>query len=202
MVGAGPAGSLTNRSEDVMTTGTVGTEAGRAVWNVDADHTHVGFSVRHMMITTVKGQFSGVTGTLELDEADPSASKVAIRIDAASIDTRVEQRDAHLRSADFFDVEAHPYLTFESRAVEPRGAGEFTVIGDLGIRGVTREVVLEVREEGRGTDPWGGERVAFSAQGKLDRRDFGLTWNQALEAGGMLVSDEVKIAIDLQVVRA
>jgi polyisoprenoid-binding protein YceI len=178
------------------------TGTGRATWNIDTDHTHVGFSVRHMMITTVKGQFSGVTGTLELDEGNPAASRVSVRIDAASIDTRVEQRDAHLRSGDFLDVGNHPYLTFESRVVRPLGGRRLEVQGDLTIRGVTKPVVLEVTGEGRGTDPWGGERTAFSATGRLDRRDFGLVWNQALEAGGVLVSDDVKLTIDLQVVRA
>jgi polyisoprenoid-binding protein YceI len=189
-------------SEENMQATSEQTGTGRATWNIDTDHTHVGFSVRHMMITTVKGQFSGVTGTLELDEGNPAASRVSVRIDAASIDTRVEQRDAHLRSGDFLDVENHPYLTFESRAVRPLGGRRLEVQGDLTIRGVTKPVVLEVTEEGRGTDPWGGERAAFSATGRLDRRDFGLVWNQALEAGGVLVSDDVKLTIDLQVVRA
>jgi polyisoprenoid-binding protein YceI len=178
------------------------TETDRAVWDVDTDHTHVGFSVRHMMISTVRGQFSGVSGTVELDEADLTASKVTVRIEAGTVDSRAEQRDAHLRSADFFDVENFPHITFESRSVEYLGGKSFEVTGDLTIRGVTREVVLTAQEEGRGTDPWGGERVAYTASGRVDRRDFGLTWNQALEAGGVLVSDEVRLDLDVQVVRA
>lgn len=177
------------------------TAAGRSTWNIDTEHTNVGFSVRHMMITTVRGQFAGVSGTVELDEADVTRSRASVRIDAASVDTRSAQRDEHLRSADFFDVANHPHITFESRSVRQAGSG-LQVDGDLTIRGVSRPVTLEVSEEGRGRDPWGGERIAFRAETSIDRTDYGLTWNQTLEAGGVLVSDEVKLVLEVQAVRS
>jgi polyisoprenoid-binding protein YceI len=187
-----------------MTESTVNaaTETGTTTWNIDADHTHVGFTARHMMITKVKGQFSRVSGTLELDDQAPEQSRVSVQIDAASIDTGSDKRDDHLRSGDFLDVENYPHLTFESRSVKRLGDGRYELTGDLTIRDQTRPVTLDVEEEGRGTDPWGGERASFSATGKIDRREFGLTWNQALEAGGVLVSDEIKLSFDVQVVRA
>lgn len=172
------------------------------VWKIDPAHSQIEFSVRHMMITNVKGRFAGVEGTVRLDDANPSAADVDVRIDAASIDTREPQRDTHLRSADFFDVERFPHITFTSkRPIERRGGG-FTLAGDLTMHGVTREVVLDVAEEGRGKDPWGGERLGFSATTKVKRSDFGLLWNQALETGGVLVSDDVKIALELELVKA
>ena len=173
-----------------------------STWTIDPAHSRAGFAVRHMMISTVRGSFGAVTGTLDIDDADPTRSSVRLEIDAATIDTGTEQRDAHLRSADFFDVETFPTLTFESRRIEATGQGRYRVAGDLTIRDVTREVVLDVEEEGRGTDPWGGERIGFTAVTKLDRAEFGLTWNQALEAGGVLVANEVKVTVELQVSRA
>ncbi len=177
-------------------------ETGRSTWTIDASHTLVEFAVKHMMIATVKGRFGEVSGTIVLDEASLENSSVEVEIDAASIDTRNADRDAHLRSADFFDVENHPKLTFRSRRVEPQGEGRFRVVGDLTIRGTTREVVLEVEDQGRGKDPWGGERAAFSARTEIDRTDFGLTWNAALETGGVLVSDRVRISIEVEAVRS
>ncbi len=179
--------------------------AGAATWNIDPTHSLVEFSAKHMMITTVKGRFGDVKGTLAIDEANPDRSSVEVEIAAASIDTRTEQRDAHLRSADFLDVETHPSIIFRSRRVEGaanRPGDEFRVVGDLTIRGTTREVTLDASYDGRGRDPWGGERVSFSARTKVDRRDFGLTWNQALEAGGILVGNDIKIEIEVQAVRA
>jgi polyisoprenoid-binding protein YceI len=173
-----------------------------STWNIDPDHTQVWFSVKHMMFATVKGQFPGVVGELTLDERNPAASRIDVRIDAASIDTRNEQRDTHLRSGDFFDVENHPELTFTSRTVEAQGGGRYRVTGDLAIRGTSREVVLQAEETGRGTDPWCQQKIGFTASTSIDRKDYGLTWNQALEAGGVLVSDEVKISIDGQAIRA
>ncbi|HEX7049081.1 MAG TPA: YceI family protein [Longimicrobiales bacterium] len=181
------------------------TAKGRTTWNFDPAHTMVEFAVKHMMITTVKGRFAGVSGAIELDENDLARSSVAVEIDAASLDTRVGQRDAHLRSADFLDVENHPTLTFRSRRVEGsvKAPGDgFRLVGDLMIRGTTREVVLDARYEGRGMDPWGGERVSFSADVRIDRRDYGLTWNQAIEAGRVLVGNEVRIHIEVQAVKA
>ena len=171
-------------------------------WKLDPDHTQVWFAVRHMMLATVRGQFPEVAGELRLDPPDPTRSKIEVRLEAASVDTRNEQRDAHLRSADFFDVENHPQLTFISKRVEPVGGSKYRITGDLTIRGTTREVVLEAEERGRGTDPWGQEKLGFTASTSIDRKDFGLKWNQALEAGGVLVSDEVKITIDGQALKA
>lgn len=177
----------------------------RTTWTLDPTHTLVEFSAKHMMITTVKGRFADVEGTIVVDPRTPDGSTAEVRIATASIDTGVDQRDQHLRSADFLDVESHPEITFVSRRVEG-ASGEpgdrFRVTGDLTIRGTTREVTLDATYEGRGTDPWGGERVSFSAETRIDRRDFGLTWNQALEAGGFLVANEIRISIEAQAVRA
>jgi polyisoprenoid-binding protein YceI len=170
-------------------------------WAIDASHAEVGFSVRHLMISTVRGRFGGITGNVTLDESNPKASKVDVTIDVSTIDTRQEQRDAHLRSADFFDVENHPTMHFVSKRIQGDVTDEFTVVGDLTIRGTTREVTLEVKAEGRGMDPWGNERAGFSAKGKINRSDFGLTWNQVLEAGGVAVGDEIKLSIDAEVVK-
>lgn len=172
-------------------------------WKIDAAHTLVEFTAKHMMITNVRGRFADVNGTITIDEAKPERSSVVVEIDAASIDTRAEQRDQHLRSADFLDVENHPKVTFRSKSVAAASLTEgarLRVVGDLTIRGTTREVVLDATFDGRGRDPWGGERVSFSADTKIDRRDFGLTWNAALETGGVLVSNEVKIHIEAQAV--
>ena len=182
------------------TAGASTTAGTSTTWQLDPAHSHVEFSVKHLMIARVKGRFADVTGTVELG-ADPAASTVDVVIDAASIDTREAKRDAHLRSADFFDVERFPTIAFRSREVRPTGGGEFSVVGDLTIRDVTREVTLEATEEGRGTDPWGGERAGFSATAQIDRRDFGLTWNQALEAGGVLVGNEIRIALEVELVK-
>lgn len=171
-------------------------------WQIDAAHTDVGFAVKHMMISTVKGRFADLSGTIALDEADLAGSSVEVTINAASVDTRQEQRDAHLRSADFFDVETYPTLTFRSRRVESIGNGQFRVVGDLTIRGVTREVVLEAADEGRGKDPWGNERAGFSAKTVIDRRDFGLTWNAALETGGILVGNDIRISLEVEALKA
>jgi polyisoprenoid-binding protein YceI len=174
-------------------------------WNLDPAHTLVEFSAKHMMITTVKGRLEGVAGEVVVDEANPAASKAQATLDVATINTGVGQRDDHLRSADFLDAANFPQITFESTRVEglALSAGdEFKLVGDLTIHGVTREVTLDAVYEGRGTDPWGGERVSFSVKGRIDRRDFGLTWNQALETGGILVSNEIRISAEVQAVRA
>ena len=176
--------------------------AASTTWKIDPVHSHIEFSVRHLMITTVKGRFTGVDGTVSIDDADPSASAVDVRIDASTIDTREPQRDAHLRSADFLDAEKFPRLTFKSTRVSERRGDQFSVTGNLTIRGVTREVVLKVTDEGRGKDPWGGERAGFSATTRINRKDYGLNWNQTLETGGVLVGDEVTIRIELQLLKA
>lgn len=172
-------------------------------WTVDSTHTLVEFSVKHMMITTVKGRFGQVEGRIARNQ-EGSGWEISADIDAASVDTRVQQRDDHLRSADFFDVANHPKLTFRSTRVEgdfSDPGDTFRVMGDLTIRGVTRPVELEVTYNGSGRDPWGGERLSFDARTKIDRREFGLTWNQGLEAGGVLVSNDVQINLEVQVVR-
>ena len=174
----------------------------RTTWTIDPVHSSVEFAVRHLMITTVKGRFTDVQCTVVLDEANPSAASAEITIGAASIDTREPQRDAHLRSADFFDAEKFPTLTFRSTSVRSISADGFTLVGDLTIHGVTREVALEVTSEGRTKDPWGGERAGYSATTKIKRSEFGLTWNQLLETGGLAVSDDVKITLDVQLVQA
>ena len=181
---------------------TQATQAAQTTWKIDPVHSHIEFSVKHLMITTVKGRFTGVEGIVVIDEADFSKSAVDVSIDASSIDTREPQRDGHLRSADFLDVEKFPRLTFKSTRVGDRKGDEFTLTGNLTIHGVTREVVLHVTAEGRSKDPWGGERAGFSATTKLNRKDYGLTWNQALETGGVLVGEDVKVNLELQVVRA
>ena len=173
----------------------------RTTWAIDPAHSSVEFSVRHLMITTVKGRFTDVAGTVVLDEEDPAGGHAEIAVQTASIDTREPQRDAHLRSPDFFDAETYPVITFRSRAVRGVTRDGFTLDGDLTIHGVTRPVTLDVVSEGRGKDQWGGERVGYSATTKIKRSDFGLTWNQLLETGGVAVSDDVKIAIDVQLLK-
>jgi polyisoprenoid-binding protein YceI len=165
-------------------------------WSIDPSHTHAGFSVRHLMVSKVRGRFAGVSGTVTIAE-DPLDSHVEVDIDTASIDTRDEQRDAHLRSPDFFDVENYPTMTYRSTAVRPAGKGRWLVDGELTLHGVTRSVPLEVTFEGAGSDPWGGVRAGFSARAEIDREDYGLTWNQVLETGGIAVGK--KVTIDLEV---
>ena len=174
----------------------------RNTWTIDPAHTNVEFAVRHLMISTVKGRFGDVKGTVHLDLANPAAARVDVTIAANSIDTRNGDRDTHLRSADFFDVEKYPELHYVSRKIDALPDGTFRVLGDLTIRGVTREVPLVATLEGTGADPWGGHRAGFSASGKLNRSDFGLLWNSVLEAGGVVVGEEVKLSIEAELVQA
>jgi polyisoprenoid-binding protein YceI len=169
-------------------------------WQLDTSHSHVGFSVKHMMIATVRGEFQAYTAELRLDLEDLTRSRVSAEIDVASIATRDAKRDEHLRSADFFDAETHPKLTFESRRVERVDADAYRLVGDLTIRGITREVVLDAEFAGVHKDPWGNTRTGFTVTGQVDRKDFGLTWNAALETGGVLVGDKVKLSLDLEAV--
>jgi polyisoprenoid-binding protein YceI len=172
-------------------------------WNIDPAHTVAEFKVKHMMIANVKGYFSGVSGVLIRDESDPANDRVEATIDAASIETRNEQRDGHLKSADFFHVEEFPTLHFKSTDIRVVGEEELSVEGDLTIRGVTRKVRFAV--EGPtppAKDPWGNTRIGVSASTKINRKDFGLTWNTALETGGILVGDDVTITLDAQFVKA
>jgi polyisoprenoid-binding protein YceI len=169
-------------------------------WKIDPTHSTVEFAVKHMMVTTVKGRFTDVSGTVEFDPHDPTGGRADVTIAAASVDTREAQRDAPLKSADFLDVERFPTLTFRSTKIAGT-ATEFTLTGDLTIRGVTRPIALDVTFGGSGKDPWGGERAGHTATGKLNRKDFGLTWNAALETGGLLVGDEVKITLEMELIR-
>jgi polyisoprenoid-binding protein YceI len=172
-------------------------------WNIDPVHSVAEFKVKHMMISNVKGQFTGVTGALVLDETDVTKSKVEAGINAASISTGDAQRDAHLKSADFFDVEKFPTLSFHSSTVRRTSDGELEVAGELTIHGVTRKAVFAVEgPTAPGKDPWGNTRIGISATTKINRKDFGLTWNAALETGGILVGDEVTITLDVQFVKA
>lgn len=171
-------------------------------WKIDPAHTSVEFAVRHLMITTVKGRFAEVSGVVTSHDGAPAKGEVDITINAASIDTREAQRDAHLRSGDFFEVEKYPAITFRSTRIEDVNGERFALIGDLTMHGVTKEVRLDVTSEGRAKDPWGGERAGFTASGKLKRSDFGLTWNQLLETGGLAVGDDIKIALDVELVKA
>ena len=171
-----------------------------STWKIDPSHSHVEFAVKHLMISTVKGRFADVEGQITIVGGNPSASSVTATIKAASIDTRTDQRDEHLRSADFLDAAQYPEITFKSKR-STGDASEFKVTGDLTIRGVTKEVTLEATNEGSGKDPWGGERIGFSAKSKFDRRDFGLTWNQAIETGGVVVGNEVKVSIEIEAVK-
>jgi polyisoprenoid-binding protein YceI len=170
------------------------------IWTVDGAHADVGFAVKHLMISTVRGRFGTVKGTVERDEANPLASKIDVTVDVTSIDTRQDQRDNHLRSPDFFDAANFPTMQFVSKRLEGDLEDEFRATGDLTIRGVTKEVTLDVKTEGRVRDPWGNDRAGYSATGKISRSAFGLMWNQVLEAGGVAVGDEVKISIHVELV--
>ena len=172
----------------------------KTAWKLDPIHSLVEFSAKHLMITTVKGRIADVVGTIYTDEKDPKKSSVQATLKAASLDTRTDQRDQHLRSADFLNAEVYPEITFRSTRIEGDKAN-FKLTGDLTIRDVTKPVTLDVQFEGKTKDPWGGERVGFSGTGKIDRRDFGLTWNQALETGGVVVGNEIKINLEIQAVK-
>jgi polyisoprenoid-binding protein YceI len=174
-----------------------------STWKLDPVHSVAEFKVKHMMISNVKGQFTGVTGALTLDEADVTNSRIDAVIDAATINTREPDRDKHLKSVDFFDVEKFPTLNFRSTRVTRSGDGELKVEGELAIHGVARNVVFDVEgPTAPGKDPWGNTRIGLSATTKINRKDFGLTWNAALETGGILVGDEVTITLDVQFVKA
>ncbi len=175
--------------------------AAATTWQVDPAHSHAEFSVRHLMIATARGRFAELAGTLTGDDDNPETAAIEITIPAASIDTREPQRDAHLRSADFFDAANHPVIRFRSTRIAKARDAAFVVDGDLTIRGVTRPVTLTVHRGGRVRDPFGNERVAYSTTTTINRKDFGLHYNQVLETGGVLVGDEVTASIDLELIR-
>jgi polyisoprenoid-binding protein YceI len=169
-------------------------------WEIDSSHSGIHFSVRHLVIAKVRGQFSRWTGAVEVPDGDFTKASVEAVIDASSIETGVADRDTHLKSADFFDVAQFPEITFTAARVTPKG-DDLTVVGQLTIKGITREVALEVEPLGQVKDPWGNERAAFSATTAIDRKDFGLTWNQVLETGGVAVGDRVTLEIEVEAVR-
>src|SRR5271170_3035162 len=171
-------------------------------WNVDSTHSVVEFKVRHMMISNLKGHFTGVTGTLSLDEADLTQSSVEAAIEIASIHTGDEGRDAHVKGAEFFDAEQFPAMQLKSTHIALKSDGELVVTGDLTIKGVTRSVQFAVEGPSPATkDPWGNTRIGLAATTRINRKDFGLTWNAVLEAGGLMVSEDVSIALDLELVK-
>jgi polyisoprenoid-binding protein YceI len=170
-------------------------------WEIDASHSGIHFAVRHLVIAKVRGQFSRWHGALVAPDGDFTKAAVEVAIDAASIETGVADRDAHLKSPDFFDAAQHPEITFKASRFEPRSRTEGRLVGSLTIKGITREVALDVEVHGQTKDPWGNQRAAFSAKTSLDRKDFGLTWNQVLETGGVMVGDRVELEIEIEAVR-
>jgi polyisoprenoid-binding protein YceI len=180
---------------------TTATRTTTNTWKIDKSHSNIDFKVKHLMISTVRGHFREFDATIELDELNPENARVTATIDVASIDTNVPDRDAHLRSDDFFNADRFPRITFDSTKLERHGETEFRMTGNLTMRDVTREVVLDGEFEGRLIDPWGNDRAAFSAQTEISRKDFNVRWNQALETGGVAVSDKVKISIYAEAVR-
>lgn len=169
-------------------------------WEIDPSHSGIHFSVRHLVIAKVRGQFTRWSGALEVPDGDFAQASVRVVIDASSIDTGVADRDAHLRSADFFDVERYPEVTFTATGFQGRG-DRGTVTGQLTIKGITRDVVLDVERLGEATDPWGNRRAAFAAKTAIDRKDFGLAWNQVLETGGVMVGERVDIEVEIEAVQ-
>lgn len=170
-------------------------------YDIDPTHSRLGFAARHAMVTTVRGQFKGFTGTVHLDEADPANSHAHVEIDAATVTTGSDDRDGHLRSADFFDVETYPTLSFQSTSAEKVGDDTYRLYGDLTIKGVARPVAVDFEFTGTSVDPWGGFRAGFEGKATVNRKDWDLTWNVALEAGGILVSDKVKLEFDVAAVK-
>lgn len=179
---------MTTTAEKVSTT----------TWKIDPSHSSIEFSAKHLMISTVRGRMGAVNGEIVADESNPANSSVELTVDIAGLTTNESNRDTHLRSADFFDAENHPEATFKSTAIEPLSKDKFRVTGDLTIRGITKSITLDVEREGEGVDPWGNVKAAFAATTTLNREDFGLNWNVALDAGGVLVSEKIKLEITVQ----
>jgi len=189
-------------SAAIMAILTIPAVALASTWNIDPDHSNIGFKVRHMMVTNVKGEFGKFKGTLTLDDQDITKSKVEVTIDTASVNTRVAKRDDDLRSPNFLDVARFPNMSFVSRKVEKAGEGKLRVTGDLTLHGVTREVVLDVEgPSAEGKDPWGNMRRGASAATQINRKDFGLIWNKTIETGGVLVGDEVNIMLEVEMIK-
>jgi polyisoprenoid-binding protein YceI len=171
-------------------------------WQFDLAHSGISFWVRHLLVSKVRGSFTRFAGDLHFNEAVPAESHLEVQIEAASVDTHEAKRDEHLRSPDFFDAAKYPHLTFRSTRVEAAGSERYRVTGDLTIHGVTHEATLDVEYAGRVKDPWGGERAGFSARSTIDRKDFGIVFNQVLDAGGLALGDKVEIAIEIEAVKA
>lgn len=172
-------------------------------WTIDQDHSNVGFKVKHLMVSNVKGEFRTFNGTLEINDQDVTKSKVAVNIETPSITTGVTKRDDHLKSPDFFDVAKYPAMTFVSKRVQKAGNDKLKVYGDLTLHGVTKEVVLDVEGPSKAyKDPWGNIKRGASATAKINRKDFGLTWNAAIESGGVVVGDEVTISLEVELLKA
>lgn len=171
-------------------------------WTIDPTHSEIGFKVKHMMFTNVSGKFDKYEGTIETEENDFTTAKISFSAEIASIDTRNTDRDNHLKSNDFFDAENHPKLTFTGKSFTKINENNYELTGDLNIRGVAKEIKLPVEFSGLMQDPWGNTKVGLNIEGKINRKEWGLNWNSALETGGVLVSEEVKLIIDLQLVKA
>jgi polyisoprenoid-binding protein YceI len=170
-------------------------------WKIDNAHSEINFSVRHMMISTVRGRFEKFTGTVDFNEKEPTLSTVDVKIEAASVNTKDEKRDAHLRSPDFFNADVYPYLTFKHKRIVVVDDHHGRIIGDLTIRDVTHEVTLDVTFNGKATSPWGNESAGFSATAKINRKDWNLSWNMPLESGGWLVDDNININIEVEIIK-
>jgi polyisoprenoid-binding protein YceI len=176
--------------------------ASTRTYAIDSTHSSVHFSVRHLMISKVRGTFDKLSGTITLGDAGHTPTAIDVSIDASSINTREPQRDGHLRSPDFLDVEKYPSITFKSTSITPKGSADFAVTGQLEIHGTAREITFDASVSGAGKDPWGNDRVAFEATAKINRKDFGMVWNQALETGGVAVGEELDITIDVEAIPA
>jgi len=186
-----------------MTASPATTTTATTSWNIDAAHSHAEFKVKHMMISNVKGSFSGIKGILQYDEADPGRSSVKAEVPVTSLSTGDAQRDGHLKSAEFFDAEKFPTMSFESSEVKQTGSGEYAVVGTLTLHGVSKTVSFAVDgPSAPGKDPWGNTRIGLSATTRINRKDFGLTWNSALETGGVLIGEDVQITLEIQFVKA
>jgi len=180
---------------------TAATLTATSTWAIDASHSHAEFSVKHMMISTVKGSFSDIAGQITIDEEDFANSSVQVEIQTDSITTRDEKRDAHLRSQDFFHTEQYPVMTFVSTSVVPGRGNEFSIFGDMTVNGTTRNVEIKAEKTGEGISPWGTNVVGFEGDFKINRKDFGLGWNVALETGGILVGEDVKIHLEIEAIK-
>ncbi|MFC5804798.1 YceI family protein [Streptomyces formicae] len=197
---------LFNRKNDVDTAAPQAVDPALAAltgeYTIDPAHSSIGFTVRHAMVTNVRGSFSDHEGTLRLDGSDPSSSTAAIDVKIASVDTGISDRDGHLRSGDFFDAETFPLMTFRSTSAEQLGGEKYRITGDLTIKDVTRQLAIDLEFNGTATDPYGNERVGFEGSAEILRSQWGLTWNAALETGGVMVSDKVKLNFDISAIKS